>query len=258
MTQTKHVPVGLQLYSVRGECEKDLSAALKAVADLGYVGAEPWGYGGRDLTWMGWSAQEIRAMYDDNGLTCCGIHLSTDALLGDNLARTIEFNQILGNKFLIVAADKGRMSALDTVMELAGILNGVAEKIKPLGMRTGYHAHGFDFVRLGERTAWEILFSNTRADVTMQLDIGNCANGGGDPVAMLKAFPGRAKSVHLKDYGGVPDSVIGEGKADWHEIFHLCDTLHKPLWYVIEEGSANGLGFEISGRSLQALRQMGR
>ncbi|MBN1936134.1 MAG: sugar phosphate isomerase/epimerase [Anaerolineae bacterium] len=258
MIQTKRVPVGLQLFSVRGECDKNLPATLKAVADLGYVGAEPWGYDGREPGWKGWSAQEIRAMYDDNGLACCGFHLSTDALLGDNLARTIEFNQILGNKFLIIAADKGRMGALDTIMELADILNGVADKIKPLGMRTGYHAHGFDFVRFGDRTAWEILFSNTSADVVMQLDIGNCAGGGGDPVAMLKAFPGRAKSVHLKDYGGAPESVIGEGVADWNVIFGLCDTLHKPLWYVIEEGSADGLGFEISGRSLQALRKMGR
>ena len=88
--------------------------------------------------------------------------------------------------------------------------------------------------------------------------IGNCASGGGDPIAMLRKFPGRAKSVHLKDYGGDPGSVIGEGKADWDTIFELCDTSHHPLWYVVEEGSQDGLGFEISGRSLQALRRMGK
>ncbi len=258
MAQIKMVPVGLQLFSVRGECERDLPRTLQAVADLGYVGAEPWGYEGRELAWQGWSAYEIRRMYDDNGLACCGIHLSTNALLGDNLARTIEFNQILGNKFLIIAADKPRMSALDTIKELADILNRVAETLRPLGMRTGYHAHPFDFVKFGEQTAWEILFSNTAPDVIMQLDIGNCARGDADPLAMLRAFPGRAKTVHLKDYGGAPNAVIGEGQADWAEIFRLCDTLHKPLWYVVEEGSPDGLGFEVSGRSLQALRKMGR
>ncbi|MDH7571739.1 MAG: hypothetical protein QHJ73_19335, partial [Armatimonadota bacterium] len=71
------IPIGLQLFSVRGECEKDLPATIKAVADLGYVGAEPWGYGGDDLTWMGWSAVDIRKMYDDSGIKCCGIHLQT-------------------------------------------------------------------------------------------------------------------------------------------------------------------------------------
>ncbi|MBN1583065.1 MAG: sugar phosphate isomerase/epimerase [Anaerolineae bacterium] len=255
---TKKIPIGLQLFSVRGECKKDLAATLKAVAELGYVGAEPWGYGGDKLEWMGWPVKEVRQMFDDSGLACCGIHLSTDALLGDNLARTIELNQVLGNPFLIIAADKGRMSTLDSIMELAEILNTTAAKLKPLGMFTGYHAHPFDFVRFDGRTAWEILFSNTDQDVVMQMDIGNCANGDGDPIAMLKAFPGRAKSVHLKDYGGEPGSVIGEGIADWEEIFHLCETDHHPLWYVVEEGGQDGLGFDVSGRSLAALRRMGK
>ena len=251
-------PIGLQLYSVRGEVHKDLAAALAGTAGIGYEAAEPWGYGGEELKWQGHAPAEIRRLYDDNGLTCCGFHLATGALLGDNLARTIEMNQILGNRYLIIAADKQRMGSPDTIMALAGILNETAEKLAPHGMVTGYHAHGFDFERFGEQTAWEILFGNTGREVVMQMDIGNCANGGGDPIAMLEKFPGRARSVHLKDYGGGPDSVIGEGKADWDRIFELCDTQHHPEWYVVEEGGQDGLGFEVSGRSLEALRRMGR
>ncbi len=252
------IPIGLQLFSVRGECGKDLPAALQSVAEIGYEAAEPWGYGGEALEWQGWPVKDIRKMYDDNGLICCGFHLATGALLGDNLERTIEMNQELGNKFLIIAADKQRMSSVDTIMELAGILNGVAEKLAPLGMLTGYHAHGFDFEKFNGETAWEILFSNTRDEVVMQMDIGNCASGGGDPIAMLEKFPGRARSVHLKDFGGGPDAVIGEGEADWERIFELCDTSHHPEWYVVEEGGQEGLGFDVSKRSLEALRRMGK
>ncbi len=255
---TNQAPIGLQLFSVRGECQKDLPATLKRVAELGYVGAEPWGYQGSELAWMGWAAKDLRVLFDDNGLACCGMHLSTSALLGDNLSRTIELNQILGNQFLIIAADKQRMSVLETIMELAEILNTVADKLKPLEMFTGYHAHPFDFVTFDGETAWEILFSNTVDDVVMQMDIGNCLRGDGDPVAMLKKFPGRAKSIHVKDYGGEPGSIIGEGQVDWEEIFKLCDTLHQPRWYVVEQGGQDGLGFEVSGRSLQALKAMGR
>ena len=251
------VPIALQLFSVRGEVSRNLPATLKSVFDIGYVGAEPWGYSGDKLEWMGWKPKALRALFDDRNLKCCGMHLSTSALLGDNLKRTIEINQILGNHFLIIAADKQRMSSLDTIMELAGFLNDVAEKLHPLGMYTGYHAHPFDFEYIGEETAWEILFSNTADEVVMQMDIGNCAYGDGDPIAMLKKFPGRALSVHLKDYGGGPGSVIGEGKADWAEIFRLCDTLHKPEWYVVEEGGKDGLGFDVSARSLAALKAMG-
>jgi len=92
----------------------------------------------------------------------------------------------------------------------------------------------------------------------MQMDIGNCAGGGGDPIAILRKFPGRARSVHLKDYGGGPESVIGEGVADWPEIFRLCETEHATEWYVVEEGHERGLGFDIPRRSLEALRRMGK
>lgn len=257
MANEKKIPIGLQLFSVRGECN-NLPKALKSVADIGYVGVEPWGYPGDKLEWMGWKVKDIRKMLDDNGLKCCGIHLATGALMGDNLLRTIDLNHELGNKFLIIAADSQRMGAVNTIMELAGILNDVAEKLKPLGMFTGYHAHGFDFAKIDGRPAWDILFSNTRQDVVMQMDIGNCAGGGGDPIGELKQFPGRARSVHLKDYGGPPDSVISEGIADWDEIFRLCETTHNTEWYVVEEGSNDGLGFDISKRSLEALKQMGK
>lgn len=252
-----NTPIALQLFSVRGEVAKGLAPALKTVADLGYQGAEPWGYDGKTLVWQGHSAAEIRKMYDDNGLKCCGIHLATDALRHDNLQRTIEFNQILGNKFLIVAWDKPRMSTCDGIADLAAILNGVAEKLKPLGMYCGYHCHGFDFDKVDGLIAWDVLFGATQKDVVMQLDIGNCASGGGDPIATLKKFPGRARSVHLKDFGGPKGSVIGEGKMDWKTIFELCRTLHQPEWYVIEEGGEGGIGYEVSGRSLKAVKAMG-
>ncbi|MCC6446860.1 MAG: sugar phosphate isomerase/epimerase [Armatimonadetes bacterium] len=252
------VPIGLQLYSVRSECEKDLPGCLKATAEAGYAGAEPWGYDGAKEEWMGFAAADLRKLYDDNGLKCCGMHLMTGALLGDNLARTISLNRTLGNRFLIVAADKPRMSSVEGIKELAGILNDVSEKLKPLGMETGYHAHPFDFEIIEGEIAWYRLFSATGPEVVMQMDIGNCVGGGGDPIAALRKFPGRARTVHLKDYGGGPDSVIGEGKADWPLIFDLCEKDHATEWYVVEEGSASGFGFEIPRRSLEALRRMGK
>ena len=70
------IPIGLQLYSVRGECGKSLPATLTTVAKIGYAGAEPWGYDGKSLEWQGHSVRAIRKMYDDEGLVCCGLHLA--------------------------------------------------------------------------------------------------------------------------------------------------------------------------------------
>lgn len=253
-----NIPVGLQLFSVRGEVQADLPATLARVAEIGYVGAEPWGYGGDAVAWMGYDASALRGHFDAAGLACCGMHLATGALLGDNLARTIELNQALGNRFLIIAIDRPRMEARATILELAGILNETAEKLAPLGMACGYHAHGSDFALVDGEPAWDILFAHCDQAVIMQMDIGNCAGGGGDPIGTLRRFPGRTRSLHLKDYGGGPEAVIGEGDADWPTIFALCDELHPVEWYVVEEGHPGGLGYDIPRRSLQALRAMGR
>ncbi|HLH78770.1 MAG TPA: sugar phosphate isomerase/epimerase, partial [Chthonomonas sp.] len=89
------IPIGLQLYSVREQCAKDLPGVLKAVAQMGYEGVEFAGY-------HGYGAAELRKMLDDFGLKCCGAHVGIETLLGDELAKSIEFHKTLGNKFLIV------------------------------------------------------------------------------------------------------------------------------------------------------------
>ncbi len=253
-----NVPIALQLFSVRGECKNDLPATLKAVAELGYVGVEPWGYQGDQLEWMGFRPDELRKLLDDNGLACCGMHLGPAALEGDRFERTVELNQTLGNKFLIVAGDKARMSAVDTIAELADMLNSIADKLQPLGMFTGYHAHPFDFELVEGEPAWYRLFRQTREDVIMQMDTGNCARGGGDPVDALRTFPGRARSVHLKEFDAPEGGVIGEGKLDWPAIFDLCENAHPVEWYVVEEGGPDGMGFDVPKRSLAALHAMGK
>ncbi|MEK6707112.1 MAG: hypothetical protein AABZ06_15145, partial [Bdellovibrionota bacterium] len=101
----RQAPIGLQLYSVREDCKGDLPGTIAAVGKMGYDGVEFAGYFDR-------SAEDLRKMLDDNGLVCCGTHTGLDTLLEDNLAKTIEFNKTLGNKYLIVPGlpEKNRSS----------------------------------------------------------------------------------------------------------------------------------------------------
>ncbi len=250
--------LGLQLYSVRGECSKDLAATLKAVADIGYVGVEPYGYQGDAVAWLGHEAKAVRAMLDDCGLKCCGMHIATGALLGDNFARTVELNQILGNRFLIVAADGPRTKSVEGIAELAGILNDAAAKLAPLGMFTGYHAHGFDAAEIEGIPAWFRLFRQTNPEVVMQMDVGNYLSGGGNPIAAMHEFAGRARTVHVKDRNAPVEGAIGTGEAPVAEFLKLCETIHPTEWYIVEECAPQGLGFEVVTRAYQALKAMGK
>jgi sugar phosphate isomerase/epimerase len=246
----KKIPIGLQLYSVRHQCQQDLPAVLKAVAEMGYEGVEFAGYYGR-------SAPEMRKLLDDHGLKCCGTHIGLNALTGDALKGTIEYNQTLGNPYLIVAGmDRGYTESLEAVKAVAEVYDGIAQRLEPLKMQTGYHAHGFDFRRIDGETTWDLLFENTRSDVIMQLDIGNCLGGGGDPYATLRRFPGRSVTVHLKEHGGPPEAVVGEGDVDWKQVLEICQTTGGTQWYIVEHERGAGDPLDNVRRCLENVRGM--
>lgn len=244
----KPIPVGLQLYSLREQCKTDLPGMLTAVSQIGYKGVEFAGYYGR-------SAKELRSMLDDNGLVACGTHTPYDTVLDDKLKETVEFNHIIGNKFLIVPwmVCKSKQEWLARAAQF----NEIADKIKPDGMWIGYHAHQHDFQKFDGESAWDIFFGHTKPEVIMQLDTSNCCAGGADPVAVLKKYPGRARTIHLKAYGGGPEAVIGEDTVNWKEVFAFCETKGKTQWYVVEyESTKNPL--DAVKRSFAALKQMGK
>lgn len=247
------IPIGLQLYSVREDCARYLPAALKAIAAMGYAGVEFAGY-------YGYSARALRSLLDDCGLKCCGTHTSLDSLLGDKLLATIEFNQTLGNKYLIVPSlpEQYRDSSA-AWLETAGLFNRIAEQLAPHGMLTGYHNHFIEFQPIAGGVPFDLFFSHTRPDVVMQIDLGNAIHGGGDPIACLRNYPGRAITVHLKEYAaGYDKALIGEGDVNWSEVFSLCENGGGTQWYIVEQESYAYAPLECVERCLNNLHGMGR
>ncbi len=251
-SRTDAIPIGFQLYTARGEFSRNVSGTLKTLDQLGYKGVEFWGYGGTPNVYQQYSASELRKRLDENGLKCCGMHLELKALAADNLKRTIENNQVLGNQYLNVAAAPDKMKSEETIAELANFLNETAVKCRPEKMTVGYHAHPFDFAKINGRFAWEILFGRAQAEVNMQMDVGNCLGGNGDPIAMLKKFPGRTKTIHIKE---TQDKTFD---SDFYkEVFRLCET-SGTKWYIVEMGSAQGDGFDVPRQALEKLHRLGK
>ena len=246
--EAKKIPIGLQLYSIRQQCEKDLAAMLAVVSKTGYKGVEFAGY-------YGHGAKDLRKMLDDNGLIACGTHTPYESVLAGKLQETVEFNQTIGNKFLIVPSMTARSKK--EWLERASLFNDLADKVKPHSMWVGYHAHAHDFTKFEGETAWDIFFGNTKPDVIMQLDTSNCRDGGADPVAVLKKYPGRERTIHIKASGGGPDAVIGEDKVEWKEVFEFCETKGNTQWYILEHESGSDPVKAVQ-RSFEALKKLGK
>lgn len=247
------IPIALQLYSVRDDCAGDLSLTLQAVAQMGYEGVEFAGYYDR-------TAEELRGMCDDLGLKVAGTHTGVNTLLGDELAKTVEFNQILGNPYLIVpglpAEYQGSRQAWRDTAEL---FNGIAEKIADQGMSTGYHNHTGEFTSMDGEVPWDIFGSNTRDDVVLQIDIGHTLRAGSDPVSFIERYPGRSKLVHIKEYSSTNgEALIGEGEIPWDAVFNACETVGGTEWYIVEQESYPYPPIECAERCIDALRKMGK
>ena len=93
----------------------------------------------------------------------------------------------------------------------------------------------------------------------MQLDTGNALHGGADPVPFLERYPGRAVTVHLKEYSkGHRKALIGEGDVCWEDVFRLCETVGGTEWYIVEQESYAHPPLECVDRCLRALKAMGK
>ena len=249
--EVKKIPIGVQVYSVRVQAARDVGAMLKAIGEIGYKGVEYAGYYDK-------KAEDLRKMMDDNGLVCCGTHTGLNTLLGDEFKKTVEYNKILGNKFLIVPS--GLEHALETkdgALMTAHLMNELSAKAAEHGMLVGYHAHAGDVKKVDDTTPWDRFFSQTKKEVVMQVDTGNCLSGGGDPVDFVRRFPGRATTVHLKTFGGNRDTVIGDDKVDWPAFFEACEEVGGTEWYIVEHETGTNPVESIKG-CFEGLKKLGK
>jgi sugar phosphate isomerase/epimerase len=247
----RHIPVGLQLWTVRAECAKDFPGTIAKVAKMGYKGVEFAGYYER-------SAKDIRKMLDDNGLVCCGSHTQMNLLSNENLAATMEFNRTLGNKYVIVPSlDREKLNTKEAWLKMAKQFDELSDKTRSEGVHIGYHAHRWDFKPIEGETPWDILFGNTNKEVIMQVDTGNAMQGGADPVAILKKYPGRSLTIHLKEYSATNNkALIGQGEVKWQDVFAVCESTGGTQWYIIEEESGQYPPLEAAELSLKNYKKL--
>ena len=247
LARLKDVPIGLELYSVRNELGADLNATVTAVAKMGFQVVE---FYSPYFTWTTDQAKQVRKLLDDLGITCRSTHNNATAVVGDGLQKAIELNQIIGSTTLVMASAP-RITGIDGWKSLGEQLTAAAEKLKPLGMRTGYHNHQTEWRALEGKRPMDVLAASSSKDVTLQFDVGTCLEVGEDPIAWINANPGRIRSIHCKDWGAPAPTrgytvAFGEGDAPWKRIFEAAETAGGVEYYLIEqENDTPGQAFQM-------------
>ena len=227
------LPLATQIFPVADMLEKDLRGTLKKVKEAGYDGVEFFGG-------LRFVAQEVRIALDEAGLQITGWHTPWEFLSPGNIYSTISFNKVLGNQYLIVPwMPDETLYTRESCLRFAAGLTWISDVLGKYDMVTGYHNHGTEFRPTDDsgELPWDIIALNTPSNVVMQNDIGNGMSGGGDMLGLLKKYPGRGASVHVKPFANDTDDVFFNDPncpIDWDDYFNVCRNAAGVRWYIIE------------------------
>ncbi|HVZ65848.1 MAG TPA: sugar phosphate isomerase/epimerase [Lacunisphaera sp.] len=254
-------PIGLELYSVRDALAKDLPGTLRQVAGMGYQVVE---FYAPYFDWTMPYAKDVRRQLDDLGLRCLSTHNHIGALTpGAGIEKAIELGQILGTHFVVLASSPREIQTADDWKRFAGQLAEATGQLKPHGLSAGYHNHQAEWKVLeGGQRILEIIANNTPPEFMLQLDVGTCMEAGQDPVAWIKAHPGRIRSIHLKDWapGRREDEksyrvLFGEGVSPWADIVAAAESVGGVEYYLLEQEGSRFGEFETARRCLDSWKK---
>ena len=214
--KNKMKAIGLQLYTVRNQMEKDFDDTLAKVASTGFKEVEFAGYYNR-------TPQQVKSVLSANGLTSPSAHVSLKAL-SDDWQKTIETAAAIGHRYLICAylVPEERKS-LDDYKRHADTFNRAGEACKKAGIQFGYHNHDFEFPALDGSVPFDLLLEKTDAKlVKIELDLYWTVKAKQDPLKYFASHPGRFPLLHVKDMDNTPKQFfteVGRGVIDFKPIF---------------------------------------
>ncbi|MEO8017130.1 MAG: sugar phosphate isomerase/epimerase [Pseudomonadota bacterium] len=229
------IPLGIQMWTVKSEAEKDLEGTLRKLHALGFREIEFAGYYGK-------TAADLGKLLKSIGLTPVSTHAGADliAASGDQViadAKTLGLKYIICSSPMSDAAkaklDWGKkMDALDAGdwKMNAVLFNKFGKQVKAAGMQFGYHNHHVEFKKFDGKTGFDTLFAATDADlVKIELDVGWAVAASQDPVAILNKYKGRVVALHVKDIGKMDADphkattvAVGEGTIDWKKVIGVA------------------------------------
>jgi len=234
-------PLGVQLYTVRHQAEKQLPEVLAAIHQIGYQQVETY--------WNVYThpAAELKRLINDNGLTAPSGHFDYTGI-----ESKLDYAAALGVTYVICPMlPKTMWTSLDGFKQAADQLNKWGEQIQKMGMHFGFHNHNYEFRRFGDTTGFDVLMSRTDPKlVCLEMDCYWITQAGQDPVQMLNRLGSRIKLLHLKDRKpGFPTSqvlsskaehmtAVGTGTINWKAILETARQ-NGVQYYFVEQDSGD-------------------
>ncbi|MBG89214.1 MAG: sugar phosphate isomerase [Verrucomicrobiales bacterium] len=236
-------PVGLQLYSLRGDfTARGVPATLDKVAAYGIKNVELY-------STFNHKPAVFRKLLKKRGLTATSSHFPFNRLR-DDVKGVVAEAKALGIKYAgcAWAAHQDDWDMAET-KEAARVFNNVGKALAMEGIMFFYHLHGFEFQPHKKETLADVLIRECEKEyVSFQMDVLWILFPGQDPAKLLRKYPDRWKLMHVKDLkNGVATGslkgktdvknnvVIGKGQVNWPEVLKAAKEVGVEQYYLEDE-----------------------
>jgi sugar phosphate isomerase/epimerase len=246
--------IGIQLGTMRKMMPEGMPAVIAKLKELGITEIE--GGGGRSM-----DRAAFRKLVEENGMKIIATGSNFDHLQNkDSLQKIIDNAKALGAQYVIcywIPHDGDNFTFAD-MQKGVDVFNAAGKTLKDNGLSFCYHVHGYEFrpIPEGKGTMFEYMMDKTNPEyVNFQMDVFWIKNPGQDPVALLKKYPKRWKSLHLKDRRiGTPNNLNGRQDKETNVVLGTGDV---GIAEVMKTAKKIGIKhYFIEDESTRALEQL--
>lgn len=235
-------PVGLQLYTLRREFERDgVPMTLKRIRAMGITEVETAGY-------YGMSAKVFRGELDKAGLKAVSMHVDYDDLRV-KLNDIVSTAKALGVTYVVNPwIPHQHPFTPEQAQQAVLVFNQAGAVLKAAGLKFCYHPHGYEFQPAGQGTLFDWMVEQTKPElVSFQMDVFWVTHGGQDAAKLLLKYPRRFVLLHLKDLrkdvpgdltGDTTDDTsvpLGTGKVDWPAVLRAAKQIGVKAYFIEAE-----------------------
>jgi sugar phosphate isomerase/epimerase len=202
--------LGVQLYSVRTDLEKDFDGTLAKVAAIGYKEVEFAGY-------FNHTPQQVRDALKRHNLDAPSAHIDYATISdADKWNKALDDAHTIGHTYLVDPwIDESLRGDAGAWKKIADAFNAAGATAKKHGIEFAYHNHNFEFVPMKDgKLPFDVLLDSCDPSlVKMEMDLCWISAAGKDPVDYFHRYPGRFPLVHVK---GLNKKPAGPYEPDAH------------------------------------------
>lgn len=221
------VPISVQLYSLRAESEKDFDGVLRALAESGFDGVEPYNL-------FGFTPAGFRRRVESLGMKVSSSHFPFANR--SPVAKTVDILGALGLNRAIGGYAPADFESADALQRTIEATQRLLDDLKAQGISLALHNHWWEYAQIDGRLAYHT-FQDAVPEVQFELDTYWAANFGAcNPAAELSRVRSRTPLLHLKDgplIRGEPMVALGQGKQDLPAIMRAADPSVLE-WAIVE------------------------